>query len=316
MTHLRCLISASIAAGLVLALAPSSAIGEVCENFEEKRENKPATCRRLWEAVGLPTFGGDADVDATIVCHTAYVVSHNNERKTPDWVIERLTRAQAKGEFDRPSTKFKSETGVCDNAAAKDDQYKSSTYDRGHQAPSADFSSNEDLMVESFILSNAVPQEGLGFNRGIWKDFEALVRKLAIDRGEIYVITGPIYDDGTVTPAISKHNNACRNAIAFVAPRRDQICGKTRRCAEGEGVAVPIGLFKIIHDPKNNRTNAYVMPNVDHRGREKTRAIEFIKKFRTTVRSVERSTGLSFLSALPERTRRQQVEECVATMLH
>ena len=313
MTRLRRLIPAGLAATL---LASSAMAQEVCPNLTETRENNPATCRRLWEAIGLPTHGSDADVEAITVCHTAYVLSHNNERKTPDWVIERLTRAQAKGGLDRPSTKFKSETAVCDNAAAKDDQYKSSTYDRGHQAPSADFSADEELMVESFILSNAVPQQGLGFNRGIWKDFEALVRKLAIERGELYVITGPIYDDNeAATPTIAKHNNACGNAIAFERPRRDQICGKSKKC-DDKGVAVPIGLFKIIHDPKNKRTNAYVMPNIDHRGGEKTRAIEFIKKFRTTVRAVERSTGLTFLSALPERTRRQQVEECIATMLH
>jgi DNA/RNA endonuclease G (NUC1) len=37
-------------------------------------------------------------------------------------------------------------------------------------------------MEETFFYTNVVPQVGKGFNRGIWKQLEALVRKLAIDR--------------------------------------------------------------------------------------------------------------------------------------
>ena len=29
-------------------------------------------------------------------------------------------------------------------------------------------------MDETFVLSNAVPQKGLGFNRGIWKESSAV----------------------------------------------------------------------------------------------------------------------------------------------
>jgi DNA/RNA endonuclease G (NUC1) len=307
--------------GLVLlGLALSQpARAAVCENdnFSPTPENDAKTCRAVWEKIGLPVSGDD--IDATIVCHTRYVLLHNNENKTPDWVIEPLTSKQVSGKFTRPEgKKFSSEEFVCPSARAKDKDYGGSKLDRGHQAASADFSSDGDLMDESFILSNAVPQQGLGFNRGIWKEFEQLVRKLTKDRGELYVITGPIYPDadGNV-PDITKKNNACQNEIKFQAPKKAAICDENDKNPKAKcdaGVAVPVGLFKIFYDPGSKRANAYVLPNIDHRPFEEKDALEYLKGFRTTVKVVERFTGFQFLPDIPGR--KAQVEECVATMLH
>jgi len=49
-------------------------------------------------------------------------------------------------------------------------------------------------MSESFLLSNMVPQVGVGFNRHIWKSLETKVRKWTSERGELYIVTGPIFD--------------------------------------------------------------------------------------------------------------------------
>jgi DNA/RNA endonuclease G (NUC1) len=173
-------------------------------------------------------------------------------------------------------------------------------------------------MNESFILSNAVPQQGLGFNRGIWKEFEALVRKLTKDRGNLVVITGPIYPAANgALPQITKRNNACKMEIAFAKPPKTAICPDNRGDSKKKcdaGVAVPVGLFKILYDPASKRANAYVLPNVDHRPFEGKDALEYLKQFRTTVKVVERFTGFQFLTDIPGR--RAQVEECVATMMH
>jgi endonuclease G len=303
--------------GLGLALS-QPARADVCENdnFKPGPENDTNTCKPLWEKVGLPTTGDD--IDATPVCHTAYVLLHNNETRTPDWVIESLTKKQVSGTNTRPGTKFSPEKSVCKSAQAVDKDYAGSGLDRGHQAASADFSSNSDLMEESFILSNAVPQQGLGFNRGIWKEFETLVRKLTKDRGELIVITGPIYPDASgVIPDITKKNNACKTEIKFQAPKKTAICDANDKNAKAKcdpGVAVPVGLFKIFYDPGSKRANAYVLPNIDHRPFEGKDALDYLKNFRTTVKVVERFTGFQFLTDIPGR--KAQVEECVATMLH
>ncbi len=289
----------------------------VCKGFTPTEANNLRTCRNLWEAIGAPQYASE-DIDALPVCHDAYALSHNNVNKTPDWVLERLNKSQFAGGQDRPATKFQPEKFVCDAARAVDDQYSNSKMDRGHQAPSADFSSDVDQMKQSFLFSNAVPQQGEGFNRHIWKQFEDLVRKLAVDRGEIYVITGPINREANGEAlTIQADANPCKNEIKLEAPAgRTAICGKDTKCGEG-GVAIPVGLFKIVYDAKNKRANAYILPNIDHRKIEKAKdPLEYLKRYRVAVRTVEQYTGLQFFRAIPKRDRKAQVEECVATMWH
>jgi len=290
----------------------------ICEKdkgFTPGPANDFKNCKGLWGPIGMPQYAND-DVDATPVCHSAYVLSHNNVNKTPDWVLERLRRAQFAGGEDRPTIKFTYERSVCKAARAVDAQYAGSKMDRGHQAPSADFSSSVDLMKESFILSNAVPQQGEGFNRHIWKEFEDLVRGLAKERGELFVITGPINREEGDEVTIKANQNPCGNEIKLEGPKgRTEICGKGKKCDEGQGVAIPIALFKVIYDPKNKRANAYILPNIDHRPLDKSKnSFEYLKKYRVAVRTVEQYTGLQFLRALPTRERKAQIDECIATM--
>ena len=303
----------------IIAMAPASAHAEVCAAAEAPAgtANDPESCRVLWEKIGLPEAG--TEIDATFVCHQRYVLLHNNEHKTPDWVIESLNRSQVSGKNTRPEgKKFASEEAVCEEARAVDKDYTKSGYDRGHQAASADFSSNGSWMDDTFTLSNAVPQVGIGFNRGIWKQFEGLVRKLTIDRGELYVITGPIYANARGTlPPITKRNNACKVEITFQGPDKNAICPENKGNSKKQcdaGVAVPLGLFKILYDPKAKRANAYVLPNIEHLADEAKDSLEYLKRFRTTVKVVERYTGFQFLTDIPGR--KAQVEECVATMMH
>ncbi len=221
---------------------------DVCDTAPAEPVNDPDNCRPLWEKIGLPT-GGD-DLDATPVCHTRYVLLHNNEDKTPFWVIEVLNKklgqrqVQASGEQEVQAGGRRLRFGAGQGRGL----YHGSKLDHGHQAASADFSSNPDWMDESFILSNAVPQQGLGFNRGIWKEFEQLVRTLTKDRGELYVITGPVYaDDEDALPEVTKKNNACKTEIKFEAPKttgdlrlkeevRRQVSGFPSRCSRSSTI--------------------------------------------------------------------------------
>ena len=107
--------------------------------------------------------------------------------------------------------------------------YANSGYDRGHMAPAADMP-DEQSQYESFSLANMVPQAP-GNNRGVWARLEKKVRTLAESYGQVYVITGPIFD---------------------VEPRRI-----------GGAVSVPVKLFKVLYASDGKAIRAYVAENRD-----------------------------------------------------
>lgn len=291
------------------------------ETFTPGPQNNPAFCSSLWQAIGLPKYqDSDRDLTSTTVCHTRYVLSHTNPAKIPAWVIERLTAEQVSGNNPRPAKAFQPDVLLPENARATDDDYKGNPfgYDRGHQAPSEDFNQNADLMKETFLFSNIVPQEGKGFNQGVWKRLEEVVRKLAVDRKEIYVITGPIDPDARGrTLTITAAANACGKAITLAPLTETAICGKNKNENCPAGVTVPIALYKIIYDASLKRANAYVLPNIDHRPLiNKSDLITYIGGFRTTVSIVELFTGIKFFPDLSLRDRHLQLEQCAPTMLH
>jgi endonuclease G len=84
---------------------------------------------------------------------------------------------------------------------------------------------------ESFSLANMVPQEP-SVNRGVWSKIESGVRRLVKTTGELYVITGPIFQGG-----------------------------KLQRV--GGAVMVPTAMFKAIYDPRKGEAGAYIVENVE-----------------------------------------------------
>lgn len=305
-------------ATVVLALSLVAPSAGQDTPFEPGRNNDPETCKELWQGIGLPEYARDDDDERVTVCHTRYVLSHNSATKTPDWVLEHLTPKQL-GKQKRPKQSFRADPDLPKDGRAVDDDYRGSKFDRGHQAPSADFSKSSELMAESFFLSNIVPQVGKGFNQSIWKQLEDLTRDLVTDSGrpELYIITGPVYrsDDGRAI-IITANANACRKRIVIEMPKRELICGKDTKCKEG--VAVPAALFKVIYDPGLRRANAFIMPNINHNESPEfeKNPLEYLKKFQTSVQVVEQHTGLEFFRGLPARTRRPILTQCTTMMLH
>src|SRR5215218_8060797 len=106
--------------------------------------------------------------------------------------------------------------------------YARSGLDRGHMAPSGDMPTPE-AQAESFSLANMAPQDP-GSNRCLWEGIESAVRDLAVREGEVWVLTGPLFQ------------------------------GETLRRLNGR-VLVPTGLYKAVYLPSRRETAAYVAPN-------------------------------------------------------
>ncbi|MBU5614017.1 DNA/RNA non-specific endonuclease [Geomonas azotofigens] len=206
-------------------------------------------------AYGVPGVSGD------LLCRRGYLLSHDAEKKTPVWVVERMTRERLKVKLKR-SNNFRPDLDIPRGQRAELSDYRGSGYDRGHMAPAADMAWDEQAMSESFYLSNMVPQAGEGMNRGIWSELEGKVRKWVEKRGELFIYSGPVYEKG-----------------AF------KTIGRNR-------VAVPSALYKVILDPARHEALALIMPNQPLRS-------EDMPKYLVPVREVERQTGLDFFSAFP-----------------
>ena len=209
--------------------------------------------------MGIP---GEAGV---LLCRKGYLLAHSHDNKTPLWVIEHLTAAKAKANDVQRYNKFQADPDLQKGDRAELNDYRGSGFDKGHMAPSADMKWDQEAMIQCFYLSNMVPQVGKGMNQGIWKRLEDKVRTWAINRGELFIYTGPIYR------------------------------GTDRKTIGTYEVGVPTHLYKIIYDPNANESIAFIMPN-------ETLISSDMPLYIVTIREVEEETGFDFLSALDQQT--------------
>lgn len=224
-------------------------------------------CSIFSRQIGDPEYY-DENVDAVRLCRSGYVLSHNNERKTPDWVLERLTADRFYGNADRNTlgNPFAADTQLCDDngenctGAALDD-YKGSGYDRGHMSPAADNKRSDEEMTQSFLLSNMAPQIGLGFNRGIWARLEDRVRDWTCDHKELIVITGPIY--------------------------------KKKRPDKAGTVLVPDEFYKIVLDYKREMAMGFVFPNEELSTKGK-KIDDVLEDHLESIEEISNLTGINF----------------------
>lgn len=166
------------------------------------------------------------------LCYDAFAVLHSGVTKTPLYVAERLNKAHlddAKGE--KRTNRFFADARLPMAERAQLADYKRSGWSRGHMAPAADMPDAQS-MAQSFSLANMVPQAPLN-NQKPWAGIEQATRKYVMRaKGDVYVITGPVFDDNSET----------------IGP---------------SNVRVPKYLFKLVYDESSNRAWAHWIENTD-----------------------------------------------------
>jgi endonuclease G, mitochondrial len=194
-----------------------------------------------------------------VVRHAAYTLGYSEANEQARWVAYELTSAEVAGNVKRKDN-FRPDPSVSTGSATLSD-YRGSGYDRGHLAPAADMKLNGTYMSESFFMSNMSPQVA-GFNRGIWKNLEEVVRKMALGSGAVYVVTGPIFS-------------------------------QSRGSIGSNKVTIPGYYYKVILDYREPSMKAigFILPN-----KASTSSLSF---YATSVDAVEERTGLDFFALLP-----------------
>lgn len=164
-----------------------------------------------------------------VVCYSGYGLLHSGVSRTPLWTGEHLTRESvaAARSLDRIN-RFHPDPHIPEADRAELADYRKSGFDRGHMAPSGDMPT-EQAQAESFTLANMVPQHPKS-NQRIWMWIESAVRDYVLSSGDVYVVTGPLFQGRT----LKRLNNR---------------------------VLVPTHTFKAVYDPRTKMAGVYVVEN-------------------------------------------------------
>ena len=196
-----------------------------------------------------------------VITHSGYTLSYNEAAEQANWVAYELTAQETQKAFER-TNKFLVDPAVS-TGSATDTDYKKSGFDRGHLAPAADMGWSSTTMIESFYFSNMSPQLP-GFNRGIWKNLESLVRSWANENESIYVVTGPVFTNGMSTIGANQ-------------------------------VAIPNYYYKVILDYQEPSLKGigFILPNAS--------SSLPLQHFAVSIDSVEKVTGIDFFHLLEDK---------------
>ena len=202
------------------------------------------------------------------ICYSGFAVKHSGVTRTPLYAAEHLTRDRIlQGKGLKRQSKFHPDENIPRSERAELHHYARSDYDRGHVAPSADMFDIKS-QYECFSLANMVPQIPEN-NRGPWEGIESAVRMMAKSKGDLYVVTGPIYQGSNI----------------------EQI---------GGAVMVPTKLFKAVYDPQRKEAGAYLIDNTADAQPEKISIAELEKLTGISIFPSVEENVKSRLMRLPE----------------
>lgn len=201
-------------------------------NFPSQATGEFAGCRQFFAKGYVPALPASGNMRPRALCFSAFAVMHSGKSHTPIYVAERLNRQIIyKARENVRSDQFYADARLPRAERAELDDYKGSGYDRGHMAPAADMADST-AMAQSFSLANMVPQAPVN-NRKTWAAIEKATRQYVLRAsGDVYVITGPVYDSRPATIGNNK-------------------------------IWVPRHLFKLVYDPAIGRAWAYWVENTD-----------------------------------------------------
>lgn len=280
--------------GNVLATKAGSKAVDVEEGKDVERFRK-ANCS------GSNPWGQPASQDEKLksrslfLCRSMYSVQYDTVYKTPIWAGEVLEKFN----FTQPPSKnIKYSNTVLDPDLSQRiqvnlDDYKNTNYEPFYLAPLADLfmyanDEKEDLLLqknqksidEGLYATNTLPMVK-SLKKGLWQQLEIQVRLSlsVLNRQQLFVITGPIYQQGKTQGNIGK-----------------------------DGPPIPTHYYKVIVDPDTDGSLTYIIPNKEilTNGVTNTGSDIYtcagqpctLNNFIAPIKEAERLTGLVFFPKL------------------
>lgn len=216
--------------------------------------------------------GDIANENNYLMIKPQYSLSYNRSKATVNWTAWRLDASWIGGAPRQDD--FRPDPALPAGwYQVLDSDYSGSGYDRGHMCPSGDRTRTIPDNSATFLMTNILPQLAAN-NQGAWNDFENYCRSLAQSGQELYIISGPQGNIGTiaqgriVVPAVTWK-------VVLVLPNGSGDLQRASRATRAFGIIVP-------NQPP-------VVSNL-------------WRTFRVTVDAVENLTGYDFFSQIPKNT--------------
>lgn len=293
--------SSIVASTVLVVIAPTNGQSCRCEVSDAKEEefndllvlseDEKMEAEETHLPWGVPSSPSGA-TNEELLHQTHYILNHDGDLRVPLWAAYRLRDEDL---VSRERTEcFRRDPRLNEDDAGFCEDYAEPVFDRGHIVPNADMTRSLEAMINTYMFSNMAPQHDR-FNRGIWATLESYVRDWTRKNGEIFIITGCIFDqDGDGT------RDADDDAILVETGR----------------VAVPTHFYKIIlHEGANGfiENISFLLPHVDS-SPSRTQKDAFLTSHITTIDTIEGLTGIDFLADL-EDVKEKAVEKHKANAL-
>ena len=214
--------------------------------------------------------------EVTVDGERNYAVFYDTETYTPLWVAYPLA-AHHMGTLKRPSGwDYNPQLSTSDQVNLCSHSYNDD-YSRGHLIPNASRNGNREMQVQTFYVTNSVPQIQNKFNGGIWQRLESALQGIA-QQETIYIVTGV---------AFQKQGESCE--VRYTTAKDD-----TKR------VPVPNYFYKVVlkvkSDAQGNITDA---SSVGLWFEHRTYSDSF-ENYTVSVNQIEEWTGFDYFPSLDD----------------
>ena len=238
------------------------------------RENQSETINAPF---GLP-LADDPNENEFFLYQDEYILLYNSDLKLPVFATYRL-RAQDIVDGERVEC-FRVDPRLETAEQSRTIDYHGDTdLDKGHLVPDADMQRSADTAMNTYFMSNMMPQFG-SVNSGSWKYIEDATRLWAGELGEVIVVSGAIFD---------ADNDGERDADSDV-----------ERAPPTRKVAKASGFYKIVlrvSADDSVRAIAFILPHIQASTAPNP---DYVPTKITSVDAIEEVTGLDFFSDLPD----------------
>lgn len=205
-----------------------------------------------------------------------YTHFYDVDTYTSLWVAYTL-ESRHMGSYSRPNgwdwnpyISTSDQVNLCSRSYAGD-------YSRGHLIPNASRNGIREMQLQTFFVTNSVPQIQGGFNGGIWQKLEAALQDIA-ERETLYIVTG----------------------VAFNKRGENKTISYTKAKDDTKNVPVPNYFYKIALKVTTDSSGVITDASTIGFWFEHRTYSDTFDKYQVSVDSIEAWTGFDYFPELPD----------------